>query len=342
MANQFQSTTRSWRSATSAAAAVTGSYNLSSADVFDASSSSCDESPASISGIAITFQDMHVNSSSSNSSAQEVQALDFGLLSPSNSIQWNQPFFGRGDDSSFHALLQEDMTRSSFLFHDDSSSTMINNNNTIPLIVSSSCDGPMLQKNDSRLMTPFIHHPHSYPVNYQQVQDLNQSQLLQQQVPRSNFHPSDQPIANSMGNSGVASSSNLEKKTSSKKPRLAGTSSSLATFKVRKEKLGDRITALQQLVSPFGKTDTASVLHEAIEYIKFLHNQVRVSSSPYLKNVHKIQRSMNESEVGEGEDDDLKSKGLCLVPISSTKFAVVNHEIPSDFWGTPNFVGEFR
>ncbi|OIV91617.1 hypothetical protein TanjilG_09029 [Lupinus angustifolius] len=54
------------------------------------------------------------------------------------------------------------------------------------------------------------------------------------------------------------------------------TPSPLPTFKVRKEKLGDRITALQQLVSPFGKTDTASVLHEAIDYIKFLHDQVTV------------------------------------------------------------------
>lgn len=83
--------------------------------------------------------------------------------------------------------------------------------------------------------------------------------------------------------------------------------------------MGDRITALQQLVSPFGKvcmiisiswdffsssfwwlilvvkvlfyiiitnfwpfqTDTASVLSEAIEYIKFLHEQVNVSSFDY-------------------------------------------------------------
>ncbi|CAA2956505.1 transcription factor bHLH112-like [Olea europaea subsp. europaea] len=62
-----------------------------------------------------------------------------------------------------------------------------------------------------------------------------------------------------------------------KRPRLE-TPSPLPTFKVRKEKLGDRITALQQLVSPFGKTDTASVLQEAIEYIKFLHDQVSVCS----------------------------------------------------------------
>uniref|UniRef100_A0ACD5U143 Uncharacterized protein n=1 Tax=Avena sativa TaxID=4498 RepID=A0ACD5U143_AVESA len=62
-----------------------------------------------------------------------------------------------------------------------------------------------------------------------------------------------------------------------KKPRTE-TPSPMPTFKVRKEKLGDRITALQQLVSPFGKTDTASVLHEAIGYIKFLHDQVAVST----------------------------------------------------------------
>ncbi|KAG8070494.1 hypothetical protein GUJ93_ZPchr0006g42648 [Zizania palustris] len=49
-----------------------------------------------------------------------------------------------------------------------------------------------------------------------------------------------------------------------------------STVKVRKEKLGDRITALHQLVSPFGKTDTASVLLEAIGYIRFLHGQIEV------------------------------------------------------------------
>ncbi|KAH0938909.1 hypothetical protein HID58_006370 [Brassica napus] len=42
------------------------------------------------------------------------------------------------------------------------------------------------------------------------------------------------------------------------------TLSPLPRFKVRKEKLGDRITGLQHLVSPFGKTDTASVLNEAV------------------------------------------------------------------------------
>uniref|UniRef100_M1B635 ER33 protein n=1 Tax=Solanum tuberosum TaxID=4113 RepID=M1B635_SOLTU len=46
--------------------------------------------------------------------------------------------------------------------------------------------------------------------------------------------------------------------------------------KEKKEKFGERIVALQQLVSPYGKTDTASVLLEAMGYIKFLHEQVKV------------------------------------------------------------------
>ncbi|CAA2996346.1 transcription factor bHLH153-like isoform X2 [Olea europaea subsp. europaea] len=52
--------------------------------------------------------------------------------------------------------------------------------------------------------------------------------------------------------------------------------------KEKKEKVGERISALQQLVSPYGKTDTASVLLEAMEYIRFLHEQVKVLSAPYL------------------------------------------------------------
>ncbi|GMJ14628.1 hypothetical protein like AT1G61660 [Hibiscus trionum] len=126
-----------------------------------------------------------------------------------------------------------------------------------------------------------------------------------------------------------------------KRPKLE-TPSPLPTFKVRKEKLGDRITALQQLVSPFGKTDTASVLHEAIEYIKFLHDQVNVLSTPYMKQAAaSIQQEVYEKRT-EGPDEpkqDLRSRGLCLVPISST-FPVAN-ETTADFW-TPTFGGTLR
>lgn len=123
---------------------------------------------------------------------------------------------------------------------------------------------------------------------------------------------------------------------SAKRPRIE-TPSPLPTFKVRKEKLGDRITALQQLVSPFGKTDTASVLHEAIEYIKFLHDQVNVLSTPYLKSGSPMQQQGCE-KIKEKEDgkQDLRSRGLCLAPISSTY--PVAQETPVDFW-TPTFGG---
>ncbi|MED6111786.1 hypothetical protein PIB30_055528 [Stylosanthes scabra] len=70
-----------------------------------------------------------------------------------------------------------------------------------------------------------------------------------------------------------------------KKARVQqSSSSSSSVFKVRKEKLGDRIAALHQLVSPFGKTDTASVLLEAIGYIRFLQSQIEALSLPYLAN----------------------------------------------------------
>ncbi|KAJ9561017.1 hypothetical protein OSB04_006177 [Centaurea solstitialis] len=72
--------------------------------------------------------------------------------------------------------------------------------------------------------------------------------------------------------------------------------------KVKKEKLGERIAALQQMVSPYGKTDTASVLHEALGYIKFLQEQVQEDGEG----------------GGKGKKLDLGSRGLCLVPVECT------------------------
>lgn len=128
-----------------------------------------------------------------------------------------------------------------------------------------------------------------------------------------------------------------------KRPRLE-TPSPLPTFKVRKEKLGDRVTALQQLVSPFGKTDTASVLHEAIEYIKLLHDQVNVLSAPYMKNGATMQRQQihdhKVKDTMEGaKQHDLRSRGLCLVPVSST-FPVTTETVP-DYWSS-SFGNTFR
>ncbi|MED6118865.1 hypothetical protein PIB30_006653 [Stylosanthes scabra] len=149
------------------------------------------------------------------------------------------------------------------------------------------------------------------------------------------------------------------------------TTSSLPPLKVRKEKLGDRITALHQLVSPFGKTDTASVLLEAIGYIRFLQSQIEALSSPYLGNgsknmrnrqyVHGERNSVFPEDPGQLLNDtglkrkaasshsqdskdtnnnprDLRSRGLCLVPVSFTQH--VGNENGADFWA-PAYGGGF-
>ncbi|KAK4258805.1 hypothetical protein QN277_005213 [Acacia crassicarpa] len=99
----------------------------------------------------------------------------------------------------------------------------------------------------------------------------------------------------------------------------------------RKEKLGERIAALQQLVSPFGKTDTASVLHEATGYIRFLHDQVQVLCSPYLQAPPPSPHSL--CNTGDGEEEakgELSRRGLCLIPVESTLHVASSNG--ADFW----------
>ncbi|PIN03383.1 hypothetical protein CDL12_24095 [Handroanthus impetiginosus] len=92
--------------------------------------------------------------------------------------------------------------------------------------------------------------------------------------------------------------------------------------KEKKEQISQRISALQQLVSPYGKTDTASVLLEAMEYINFLHDQVKVLSAPYLY--------CTPTQTQGEEPCSLKAKGLCLVPISFTEGVVSSNG--ADIW----------
>ncbi|MQM16490.1 hypothetical protein Taro_049448 [Colocasia esculenta] len=84
-----------------------------------------------------------------------------------------------------------------------------------------------------------------------------------------------------------------------------------ASAKEKKDKIGERVAALQQLVSPFGKTDTASVLQEATAYIKFLHEQLQVLSAPYIQ-------STPTGNLQGSENCSLRSRGLCLVPVDCT------------------------
>ncbi|CAK9177388.1 unnamed protein product [Ilex paraguariensis] len=117
-----------------------------------------------------------------------------------------------------------------------------------------------------------------------------------------------------------------------KKSKLEGSTASSAKLQVPKVKLTEKITSLQQIVSPFGKTDTASVLGEAIGYIKFLQEQVQLLSNPYRKsNVTKDPWGGSDRKDRGDVKLDLKSRGLCLVPISCTP-QVYRENVGSDYW----------
>eukprot|EP00252_Welwitschia_mirabilis_P007234 TRINITY_DN1842_c0_g1_i12.p1 TRINITY_DN1842_c0_g1~~TRINITY_DN1842_c0_g1_i12.p1 ORF type:complete len:270 (+),score=37.18 TRINITY_DN1842_c0_g1_i12:35-811(+) len=136
---------------------------------------------------------------------------------------------------------------------------------------SSSCPPPhFLQDSKPNLLLHGASHPRNSGLGKESTESSSNGSEHQKRI------NSECPVTAATGADAAAGS------TASKKPRIESVSA-VPSFKVRKEKLGDRITALQQLVSPFGKTDTASVLLEAIGYIKFLQEQVRVQPhSPHI------------------------------------------------------------
>ncbi|CAF2313697.1 unnamed protein product [Brassica rapa] len=95
--------------------------------------------------------------------------------------------------------------------------------------------------------------------------------------------------------------------------------------KERKDKVGERISALQQIVSPYGKTDTASVLLDAVHYIEFLHEQVKVCILLFT-------RQIPLPSMVEIEQYSLSNRGLCLVPMEST--AGVAQSNGADIWAS--------
>ncbi|KAK3142210.1 hypothetical protein QOZ80_4BG0343660 [Eleusine coracana subsp. coracana] len=117
---------------------------------------------------------------------------------------------------------------------------------------------------------------------------------------------------------------------SSKKPRnTSPRTAAPVSPKEKKDKIGERVAALQQLVSPFGKTDTASVLQEASGYIKFLHQQLEVLSSPYMR---------APPVAGAAPEDpdhySLRNRGLCLVPVDLT--LQLTQSNGADLWAPAN------
>lgn len=127
---------------------------------------------------------------------------------------------------------------------------------------------------------------------------------------------------------GGSSSSDQSKSSTSNNPstKKSQLKVSCPPFKVRKEKLGERIAALHQMVSPFGKTDTASVLTEAIGYIQFLQDQIHTLCMPHAKPSRSkpcrpFQMGIGSEEEGKEEERiELRRRGLCLVPSSWTSY----------------------
>ncbi|KAJ0639436.1 putative transcription factor bHLH family [Helianthus annuus] len=121
-------------------------------------------------------------------------------------------------------------------------------------------------------------------------------------------------------------------------------SSTQTPLKVRKEKLGDRISALHQLVSPFGKTDTASVLLEATAQIRFLEGQIEALSSPYMNLANNVSGGTRHQHTPDGKTlpKDLASRGLCLVPVSCMDHIDTTNMTTNgaEFW-TPALGGGF-
>ncbi|PNY11316.1 transcription factor bHLH123-like protein [Trifolium pratense] len=326
-----------------------------------------------------TTQKLQPSDSSTSNNDSNLHMMGLGLSS--QTIDWNQASLLRGEkasEGSFRSMLQENLNTSSTNFEQETGgvgvgvglSHQVNWRSQEKLFTNESSSNEFKQVNrgfsldqtqfspqyssgDSNMISQMD--SSALYVNTSILQGLlgNETNQIQPQhettikdASSSFLPPFSTPNFSAQTKNiseGRDSSSVVKKSGSEPAPKRSRneTPSPLPAFKVRKEKMGDRITALQQLVSPFGKTDTASVLSEAIEYIKFLHEQVTVLSTPYMKSGAPIQhqQSSGKSKEAEGPKQDLRSRGLCLVPVSST--FPMTHEPTVEYW-TPTFGGTFR
>ncbi|KAL9230551.1 hypothetical protein vseg_005889 [Gypsophila vaccaria] len=126
-------------------------------------------------------------------------------------------------------------------------------------------------------------------------------------------------------NNRLSSSSEASRVLSKKKKDIEQliTAQKLKATGRKSQKLSDKIAALQEVVSPYGKTDTASVLQEACLYIRMCHQEIRRLSISYCD-----ARSLHAHLQGHQEKrGDLQSRGLCLVPVS------IMNRLTRELWG---------
>ncbi|KAL6010230.1 hypothetical protein ACLOJK_000661 [Asimina triloba] len=106
----------------------------------------------------------------------------------------------------------------------------------------------------------------------------------------------------------TAESSRKEVKKAKTKPTC---SSSAHHRPSKKEKLGERIIALQKLVSPYGKVGGAELAVLATPSFFFCKTAAEC--------IFNLQEEAEEEEGGEAESRyNLRSRGLCLVPVECT------------------------
>lgn len=170
------------------------------------------------------------------------------------------------------------------------------------------------------------HHTNQYSTQYDDTSTSGASKKPKFQS--SSTHPSPMPCSDTF-TSGTSKRSRAQHSTTQ------------TPLKVRKEKLGDRISALHQLVSPFGKTDTASVLFEATAHIRFLEGQIEALSSPYMNFANNVSGGTRHQHSADGKaPQDLASRGLCLVPVTCIDHMDTTNMTSNgaEFW-TPAFGG---
>ncbi|KAL3523787.1 hypothetical protein ACH5RR_016621 [Cinchona calisaya] len=94
------------------------------------------------------------------------------------------------------------------------------------------------------------------------------------------------------------------------------------------QKLADKITALQKLVSPYGKTDTASVLHEASVFIKVLQDQIENTFQSLTSNSlnNEYHQSKANAASGIAVNDECKLKFLELKAKRTYRFIIYKIE----------------
>ncbi|XP_042437946.1 transcription factor UNE12-like isoform X3 [Zingiber officinale] len=96
--------------------------------------------------------------------------------------------------------------------------------------------------------------------------------------------------------------------------------------RLRRERIAERIRALQELVPNTNKTDRAVMLDEILDYVKFLRLQVKGEPSKSGSHQHvweKWSTDGTERQVAKLMEEDigaamqfLQSKALCMMPVS--------------------------